>query len=72
MFVRFHRSGPDVFIGTAHGRTGSFLVQDAAFYKEKGGVLVETDHTHLFNDVVTPVGSLAMGQPPEGAMVRGN
>ena len=27
------RRGPDVFIGTAHGRKGSFLVQDATFYK---------------------------------------
>lgn len=27
------RSGPDVFVGTAHGRKGSFLVQDATFYK---------------------------------------
>lgn len=27
------RSAPDVFVGTAHGRTGSFLVQDATFYK---------------------------------------
>lgn len=60
-----------MFVGTAHGKTGSFLVQDATFFKEKGGVLVETDHTHLFNDVVTPIGSLAMaGQPQEGAMVR--
>ena len=70
IFPLLCRSGPDVFIGTAHGRTGSFLVQDATFYKEKGGVLVETDHTHLFNDDVTPIGSLATGQAPEGAMVR--
>ena len=27
------RSGPDIFIGTAHGRKGSFLVQDATFYE---------------------------------------
>ena len=27
------RSGPDVFVGIAHGRKGSFLVQDATFYK---------------------------------------
>ena len=39
-------------------------------FVEKGGVLVETDHAHLFNDDVTPVGSLATGQLPEGAMVR--
>ena len=31
------RSGPDIFIGTAHGRKGSFLVQDATFYRGKRG-----------------------------------
>ena len=37
---------------------------------EKGGVLVETDHTHLFSeDIVTPVGSLTTPQIPEGAVV---
>ena len=40
---------------------------------EKRGVLVETDHTHLFdNDIVTPVGSLTAPQLPEGAVVSGS